>query len=137
MFVVVVVLKTSFGSFGFRAAASTFSVNQSSQWSISSLQKHLHQRIQRYLEKKIKNSQGLSLNNDRGMQWRIQTFRKEKGEGEGHPDPEIRGGGLKKKNPPLRPQFGLKIRGGVGLPGPFPGSVTGLETFRFEDEDEI
>lgn len=28
--------------------------------------------------------------------------------GGGHPDPEIRGGGLKKKFPPFRPQFGLK-----------------------------
>ena len=30
------------------------------------------------------------------------------GGGGGHPEPEIRGGGLKKKFPPFRPQFGLK-----------------------------
>ena len=33
--------------------------------------------------------------------------------GPGHPDPEIRGGGL-----PFGPHFGLKIRGGPGPPGP-------------------
>ena len=36
-----------------------------------------------------------------------------------HPDPEIRGGGLKKIFPPSGPQFGLKIRGTVP-PGPLP-----------------
>ena len=39
----------------------------------------------------------------------------------GHPDPEIRGGGLKKKSfRPFGPQFGLKIR------GPSPGSATAV-----------
>ena len=44
-----------------------------------------------------------------------------------HPDPEIRGWpGLKKKFfRPFGPQFGLKIRGGHGPPGPSPGSPTG------------
>ena len=79
---------------------------------------------------------GLSLNNDRGMQWPIQTFRK-RGEGGGgvHPDSVIGGGGLKKTFPPFRLQFGLKIRGGVGAPSLDPSLV--LETFGFEDEDEI
>ena len=48
------------------------------------------------------------------------------GGGGGHPDSVIGGGGLKKKFPPFRLQFGLKIRGGSGPPGPFPGSVTGF-----------
>ena len=39
----------------------------------------------------------------------------------GHPDPYIRGGERSKKNGPFRPQFVLKIRGGLG---PFPGSAT-------------
>ena len=44
-----------------------------------------------------------------------------RGEGaSGHPDPETRGEGGGSKNffsaPRARPQFGLKIRGGPGLP---------------------
>ena len=45
------------------------------------------------------------------------------GGGGGHPDPEIRGGGLKNFFfRPLRPQFSLKIsgEGGGGSPGPLP-----------------
>ena len=38
------------------------------------------------------------------------------GGGGGHPDPELRGGSLKKKFRPFGPQFGLKIRWG-GPPG--------------------
>ena len=80
---------------------------------------------------------GLSLNNDRGMQWPIQTFRKRGEGGGGHPDSVIGGGGLKKKFPPFRLQFGLKIRGGVGpLAASLDPSLV-LETFGFEDEDEI
>ena len=52
-----------------------------------------------------------------------------------HPDSVIGGGGLKKTFPPFRLQFGLKIRGGVGAPSLDPSLV--LETFGFEDEDEI
>ena len=40
-----------------------------------------------------------------------------------HLDPEIRGGGggiPKKIFQPLGPQLGLKIRGGLGPPGPLP-----------------
>ena len=59
------------------------------------------------------------------------------GGGGGHPDPEIRGGGLKKKFPPFRPQFGLKIRGRVGPRAPSLDPSLVLETFRFEGEDEI
>ena len=55
----------------------------------------------------------------------------------GHPHPEIRGGGLKKKFPPFRPQFGLKIRGRVGPRAPSLDPSLVLETFRFEGEDEI
>ena len=48
------------------------------------------------------------------QQWRIQTLRKGWGErgGGGHPDPEIRGGPVSKKNffSHFGPQFGLKIR---------------------------
>ena len=81
---------------------------------------------------------GLSLNNDRGMQWPIQTFRKRgEGGGGGHPDPVIGGGVLKKKFPPFRLQFGLKIRGGVGPRAPSLHPSLVLETFGFEDEDEI
>ena len=43
----------------------------------------------------------------------------EGGGGGGHPDPEIRGGGR-----PFGSQFGLKIRGGPGPPGPSPRSAT-------------
>ena len=39
--------------------------------------------------------------------------------GGGHPDPEMRGGGLKKIF--FRPQFGLKIRGRPGPLRPLPG----------------
>ena len=56
-------------------------------------------------------------------QWRIQTFRWG-GEGGGHPDPEIGGGGPGLKNKffqAFEPQFGRKIRGG---PGPSLGSAT-------------
>ena len=42
-----------------------------------------------------------------------------------HPDPEIVGEpGLKNFFRPFRPQFGLKIRGRGGPPGPSPGSTT-------------
>ena len=62
-----------------------------------------------------------------GLQGRIQTFRQG---GPGHPDPEIRRWGARslKQNffRPFGPQFGLKIRGLPGPPGPSPGSVTGL-----------
>ena len=61
----------------------------------------------------------------------------ERGGGGGHPDPEIRGGRLKKKFPPFRPQFGLKIRGREGPRAPSLDPPSVLETFRFEDEDEI
>ena len=44
-----------------------------------------------------------------------------KGWGGSHPDPEIKGGSLKKFFSALGPQVGLKIR---GAPGPSPGSVT-------------
>ena len=50
--------------------------------------------------------------------------------GPGHPDPEIRRWGARslKQNffRPFGPQFGLKISGVPGPPGPSPGSVTGL-----------
>ena len=40
--------------------------------------------------------------------------------GDGNPDPEITGGGLKTTFiRPFGPQFGLKLRGG-GAPGPLP-----------------
>ena len=44
----------------------------------------------------------------------------------GHPDPEIRGGGLQKMFSALWawPQFGLKIRGGPGLPSSSRRSTT-------------
>ena len=46
--------------------------------------------------------------------------------GPGHPDPEIRGGGLQKNTFwPFGPQFGLKIREGGAPPGPSPRSATG------------
>ena len=54
-----------------------------------------------------------------------------------HPDSVIGGGGLKKKFPPFRLQFGLKIRGGVGPRAPSLDPSLVLETFGFEDEDEI
>ena len=57
--------------------------------------------------------------------------------GGGHPDPVIGGGVLKKKFPPFRLQFGLKIRGGVGPRAPSLDPSLVLETFGFEDEDEI
>ena len=57
--------------------------------------------------------------------------------GRGHPDSVIGGGGLKKKFPPFRLQFGLKIRGGVGPRAPSLDPSLVLETFGFEDEDEI
>ena len=72
------------------------------------------------------------------QQWRIQTLRKRWGEwgGGSHPDPEIRGGPVSKKFffSPSDLSFGLKIRvgvavgegGGLGPPGPTPGSATGL-----------
>ena len=60
-----------------------------------------------------------------------------KGGGGGHPDPVIGGGVLKKKFPPFRLQFGLKIRGGVGPRAPSLDPSLVLETFGFEDEDEI
>ena len=47
------------------------------------------------------------------LQWLIPTFRKEGGEGLGHPDPQIRraGAGLTKTFfLPFRPRFGRKIR---------------------------
>ena len=53
--------------------------------------------------------------------------------GPGHPDPEIKGGGkegggeaVSKKFflVPLEPQFGLKVRGTPGLPGPSSGSAS-------------
>ena len=45
--------------------------------------------------------------------------------GGGHPDPEIRGGGLKKTFfQPFGLQFGLKIRGGAVPPGPYQGFTT-------------
>ena len=71
---------------------------------------------------------GLSLNNDRGMQWPIQTFRKrgEDGGGGGHPDSVIGGGGLKKKVSALSAPVWSKNKRGSGPPGPFPGSVTGF-----------
>ena len=49
----------------------------------------------------------------------------------GHPDPEIRGGGLQKNCfRPFGSHFGRKIRGGggAGLPGPSPGSATGCKS---------
>ena len=54
-----------------------------------------------------------------------------------HPDSVIGGGGLKKTFPPFRLQFGLKIRGGVGPRAPSLDPSLVLETFGFEDEDEI
>ena len=44
-----------------------------------------------------------------------------RGEGHGHPDPVIRGRDLvsKKFLQPFGPQFGVKITGGPGSPGPF------------------
>ena len=45
--------------------------------------------------------------------------------GGGHPDPDIRGGEAGLITKTFRhfwPQFGLKIRGGPGPPGPSPGS---------------
>ena len=55
--------------------------------------------------------------------------------GPGHSDPEIKGGGKGRRGGgeavskkfflvPLEPQFGLKIRGSPGLPGPSPGSAS-------------
>ena len=55
----------------------------------------------------------------RNRQWRIQVGGGGVG---GHPDLEIREGQSQKSFRPLRPQFGLKIRGGGGPPGPLPGS---------------
>ena len=48
------------------------------------------------------------------------------GEGSGHPNFEIRGGPVLKKQifRPFGPQFGPKIRGGPGPPGSSPGSTT-------------
>ena len=48
--------------------------------------------------------------------------------GPGNPDPEIRGKVRSQKNffPHFGPQFGLKIRGGPGSPGPSPGSTLEL-----------
>ena len=49
------------------------------------------------------------------------------GGGGSHPDPEMRGRAVSKKNvQPFRPQFGLKIKEGAGPPGPSPGSATVL-----------
>ena len=79
---------------------------------------------------------GLSLNNDRGMQWPIQTFRK-RGEGRGSTRPCDRGRRPQKKFSPFRLQSGLKIRGGVGPRAPSLDPSLVLETFGFEDEDEI
>ena len=59
------------------------------------------------------------------------------GGGGGPPDPVKGGGGLKKKLPPFRLQFGLKIRGVVGPRAPSLDPSLVLETFGFEDEDEI
>ena len=51
-----------------------------------------------------------------------------RGEGAGHPHPEIRGGGAVSKKIlfflPFRPHFGRKIREGAAPPSPSPGSVT-------------
>ena len=45
----------------------------------------------------------------------------------GHLDPTIRGAPVSpSKILPFGPYFGRKIRGGAGLPGPFPGSATAL-----------
>ena len=46
-----------------------------------------------------------------------------------HPDPEIRWGPSHKKVffRLFGPHFGLKIRGGLGPPGPSPGSTTGIQ----------
>ena len=54
------------------------------------------------------------------------TFRW-RGEGGGHPDPEIRRGPGLQKNflRPFVPHFGRKIRGEPGFPGPSPRSATG------------
>lgn len=82
----------------------------------------------------MKNSQGLSLNNEVCNGGSRHT---ERGVGGGHPDPEIRGSGLKKKFPPFWPPFGLKIRGREGPRAPSLDPPPVLETFRFEDEDEI
>ena len=56
-----------------------------------------------------------------------------------HPGPEItgRGGGgggcsQKKFFQPFGPQFGLKIKGGVGGSGPSPGSITAKVTVKIE-----
>ena len=49
--------------------------------------------------------------------------------GGSHSDPKIsgRGGSLKKIFFwPFGPQFGLKIRGRPGVPGPYPGSATAI-----------
>ena len=57
-------------------------------------------------------------------QWRIQT-RQMRGRGVvSHPDPEMGGGVPKKIFQPLGPQFGLKIRGDSGPPGPSLGCAT-------------
>ena len=58
--------------------------------------------------------------------------------GGGHPDPEIRGGGgsfLKNVFRPFGPQFGPKIRGGPGPPGPFPGSASEIDVFSPQAKD--
>ena len=56
------------------------------------------------------------------VQWRIQTYGA--GGGGGHPDPEIREGGLDKKDfRAFGPQFGPNVRGDTG---PFPGSATAV-----------
>ena len=50
-----------------------------------------------------------------------------RGGGGSHLDPEIRVGAQSPKNiffQPFGPQFGLKIRGGRGPPGPSPRSAT-------------
>ena len=46
----------------------------------------------------------------------------DKAGGGSHPDPEMRWGAVSKKDNvhPFGPQFGLKIKGGPGLPGPLP-----------------
>ena len=46
--------------------------------------------------------------------------------GGGHPNPEIRVEGRSQKtfSRPFGPQFGPKIKGGLGSPGPSPGSPT-------------
>ena len=64
-------------------------------------------------------------------QWRIQTFRQ--GGGPGHPDPEIKGGGVSKKCfRSFGPQFGLKIKGGGQAPRAPPSLLIVTETSKIE-----